>query len=248
MKALRCACLAILTTLALSTVETACAAAANASMPDLSGVWLVEKDLKALRTDAGSLPPLTPWAQTSYQEHWVAFQNGGVDFDRTKIRCASPGVPRAMFLPYPFEIVQTSEQLVFVLGWNHQFRRVPLGSGDSPESYFPSAMGSASGHWEGETLVIETLGFTDDTLLDETGLPHSENLRVTERLRLLDRGRRLENRIHIEDSKAYSRSWETTVTYRKLPGASIQEDVCVERIRSGKSAIEPYDPKRWKSK
>lgn len=248
MKTLRGAFITILTTLALSAVETSCAAAANASAPDLNGVWLVEKDLKALRTDAGSLPPLTSSAQASYQERWAAFQNGGIDFDRTKTRCAAPGVPRAMFLPYPFEIVQASEQLVFVLGWNHQFRHVPLGSGDPSESYFPSAMGRAGGHWEGETLVIETIGFTDDTLLDETGLPHSENLHVTERLRLIDRGRRLENRIHIEDSKAYSQSWETTVTYRKLPGANIQEDVCVERIRSGKSAIAPYDPKRWKSK
>lgn len=215
------------------------AAENSAATPDLNGVWMIEKNVRSLRTDSGELPPMTDWAREKYQQHLAARQNGKIDFDTTESLCASPGVPRIMTLPYPFEILQNASQVLFLFGWNFMYRWVPVdASGKSPEADYPTAMGVSAGHWEGSGFVIETTGRTEDTLLDAAGLPNSEELRVVERLTLVDRGRRLENRIRIEDPIAYRQPWETTVTYRKLSGVQIQEDVCVERIRKGKPAFE----------
>jgi hypothetical protein len=101
---------------------------------------------------------------------------------------------------------------------------------------YPVSLGVATGHWEGSTLVIKTMGLKDTTLLD-SAMPHSEELVVTERLRLLDRGR-LENRITFEDPRVFSRPWETVVIYRRQPrGSTLKEDVCLDRIKHGEPAI-----------
>lgn len=96
-------------------------------------------------------------------------------------------------------------------------------------------MGLSRGKWDGNTLVIETTAMRDTTLLDNSGLPRSDALKVTERVRLLSADV-LEDRFRFEDPNHYSQPWEAVATYRRQ-AKDIQEDVCLDRIRDGQPAL-----------
>jgi hypothetical protein len=97
-------------------------------------------------------------------------------------------------------------------------------------------MGYPVGKWDGETLVIETTGIAGETVLDAMGLPHSEEMLLTERLRALPDGR-LEVRFTIKDEAFYTRPWEAVMTYRRTQGDSVVDDVCPDRIADGEPAV-----------
>jgi hypothetical protein len=96
-------------------------------------------------------------------------------------------------------------------------------------------MGFPVGHWEQNVLVIRTVGLIDATVMDASGLPHSEQLTLTERLRVLSDGR-LEDRITIEDPETFTQSWETVLTFHRDASASVGDDVCPDRIARGEPA------------
>lgn len=109
--------------------------------------------------------------------------------------------------------------------------------GASPSSNdMPGPMGTSLARWQNDTLVIETTQLIDSTLIDSAGMPHSDQLKVTERLRLRS-ANVLENRIRFEDPETFEEPWETVVTYRRQPHARIQEDVCLDRLRAGEPAL-----------
>ena len=149
----------------------------------------------------------------------------------------TPGVPRLMMLPSPFEIVQRPDYVSIVFQWNGRYRGIDM-SGKPLEVPFPVFSGFSAGHWDGDVLDVETRGVLGTTLLDAAGMPHSEDLVITERLRLIDNGRKLEDRMRFEDPATFTAPWETVVTYRKLQNTEIQEDICVDRLEAGGPAIE----------
>jgi len=211
------------------------ACAVTASTPtDLSGVWMIEQPVSVLKTTSGNTPPLLPDAQHLYETRLAARRAGDTSFDQTTW-CAAPGMPRLMFMPYPFQIIVGPRRAVFLYEWDRWARVVDLIS-SSLEVVYPVSLGVATGSWQGSTLVIETVGLKDTTLLD-SAMPHSEELRLTERLHLLSRDR-LENHVTFDDPRVFSRPWETVVTYRRQPrGSTIREDVCLDRIKQGAPAI-----------
>jgi hypothetical protein len=97
-------------------------------------------------------------------------------------------------------------------------------------------MGYPVGRWEGKTLVIETIGIAGETVLDGFGLPHSERMTLTERVRALPGGR-LEVRFTIDDSEFYTRPWTAVMTYKHPRNAVIVDDVCPDRIAKGERAV-----------
>jgi hypothetical protein len=150
-------------------------------------------------------------------------------------------MPRVMMLPYAFEVVQNQNKLVFLFEWNRLYRRVDI-NGPSMNAQDLQFTGRAVGHWDGDALVIETTDI-DATLLDAAGMPHSAELKVTERLRLLADGT-LENRMRFEDAQTFRSPWDTVVRYRRLPkGTDVSEDICVDRIRTTRA----IDEKRYLS-
>lgn len=98
-------------------------------------------------------------------------------------------------------------------------------------------MGLSVGKLAGDTLIIETSALRDSTLIDSSGLPHSDALEITETLRLRSPDV-LENRLRIDDPKTFTQPWETVVTYRRQ-NVDIREDVCLDRIKTGQSAVPP---------
>jgi hypothetical protein len=97
-------------------------------------------------------------------------------------------------------------------------------------------MGFPLGHFDGDTLVVRTVGLSDATVLDTSGLPHSEQMVLTERLRVLPDGR-LEDRMTIDDPETFTQPWETVLTFHRDAAARVTDDVCPDRIASGQSAV-----------
>ena len=188
---------------------------------------------RALLTSSGKAPPLTAEAAKLYAKRRQGLASGDASFDPTTW-CAGPGMPRMLTMPYPLEIRGDSARLAFIHGWYRWFRTVDMGAGavDPP---LPLTMGFPVGHWEGSTLVIRTVGLTDATVMDASGLPHSEQLTLLERLRVLPDGR-LEDRITIDDPENFTHPWETALRFHRDATARVTDDVCPDRMARGESA------------
>jgi hypothetical protein len=170
---------------------------------------------------------MTRSAAARYAEAVTARKAGKPDFDTIQ-SCKPHGFPRILFAAYPIEVLQEPKQVTFIHEVHHMPRMVYLDLTLPPlEDMDPNWMGLSAGHWEGDTLVVQSQGFNDLTTLDAAGLPHSTQMRVSERIRKLDPDT-LEDIISISDPKTYTRTWSTRVTYKRQPGLRLREYVCTD--------------------
>lgn len=196
-----------------------------------NGVWLIAEETPALRTLDGEIPPLLPEAKALYEEHQRRRASGDTYFDRATW-CAGVGLPRLLIANHPFEIMVDKRQIGFFFEWNRWVRLVDM-SGTKLEPYYPTSLGTASGAWQDDgSLVIETSGLMRETIMDHAGLPHSDELLMTETLRLIDADT-LEIQMRFDDPLTFSAPWETKVIYKRQHGARLEEDVCLDRIKQG---------------
>lgn len=129
----------------------------------------------------------------------------------------------------PFEIVQTPEVIVILYEAFHQWRRIPIDEKlEHPNDLVPTWMGDSVGHWEGEKLVVDVVGFNDKTWLGGSGTIHTERLHVVERYRLNDDGT-LSWEATVEDPGALTKPWQTGRLLRRPgPDVRVEEYVCLE--------------------
>ena len=171
--------------------------------PDLSGVWN-----KSITVNSAAEVP------APYSEQGLAKFNAAKNRIDPQGRCVFPGVPRIMNVPYPFQIVQLPDKIIFLYEALHNFRIVYTDGRPHREGLPPALMGHSAGHWEGDTLIIETIGLTDRTWLDDFGNQHSAQTRVTERYRRPDHDTLVFN-YTLEDPVMYTEPW--TVPERRIP-------------------------------
>jgi hypothetical protein len=146
-----------------------------------------------------------------------------------EIKCYLPGIPRANYMPYPLQIVQSNSALMFAYEFAGAVRNVHLE--DPGEAPIDSWMGQSFGYFQGETLVIEVTGQNDRTWFDRAGNHHSDQLKVTERFtRTSDATLRYE--ATIEDPKTFTEPWQIEMTlYRRVGSdAELQQFKCVEFV------------------
>jgi hypothetical protein len=157
--------------------------------------------------------------------------------------CYQAGVPRAVLLPTPFQIVQSPGNFAIVYTDNHSYRLIEPDTlpHDDGIDFF---MGDSRGHWEGETLIVDVTDLGDQTWLDEAGNFHSDQLHVVERYRRLSADRMLYE-ARLEDAKTYARPFTIRQTlYRDTrPGARIAEDECLEGPDGRWHHLSPGDEK-----
>ena len=146
--------------------------------------------------------------------------------DDPEIKCYLPGVPRATYMPYPFQIVQTSKDILIAYEYAGAMRTIEMTK--APANPADSWMGYSAGHWEGDTLVIDVTGQNDQTWFDRAGDFHSDALHVVERYTPMSPDA-LMYEATIEDPKVYSRPWKISMPlYRRLEkNAQITEFRCV---------------------
>lgn len=199
---------------------------------DLSGTyWTTEYHAK-LQPIGGGEPPLNDAGKAAYEMNRAGLRDKSID-DPTRTYCLPDGIPRLLATPYPFQIYQLPPgQVTIVHELNNQVRVVPLNvefPTDEEILVAPAYEGYVTGHYEGGTLVIRSKGFNDQTFLDSSGLPHSDKLETTERVRRI--GNQLEDIVTIHDPEYYSKDWQMRFVYERRPGLRLQEYVCGEPHR-----------------
>ena len=149
--------------------------------------------------------------------------------DDPEARCLPVGVPRYMFDPYPFKMLQLKDRVLFLFeGDNYPWREVRIGPSEKhPASLKPTWMGDGVGNYRGDTLVVDVTGFNDKSWLDQAGHPHTNRMRLTERYRRADL-MTLKYEVTIDDPGSYSKPWTTSNTVRWRPGFKLMEYVCDE--------------------
>jgi len=144
-----------------------------------------------------------------------------------EVKCYMPGIPRATYMPYPFQIVQTPTTILFAYEFASASRVVQMNSKE--EAPVDSWMGWSRGRWEGETLVVDVTGFNDQTWFDRAGNHHSDALHVVERYTATSPNT-LNYEATIEDSKTFTRPWKISMPlYRRIDkNVQLLEYKCVE--------------------
>ena len=209
--------------------------AATALSHDLSGVWMQYQDGDVPGTPGMNgvnerfRPPLTPWGQAKVDSA-QALQGvkavAGKE-DNSALRCEPSGPPQVLILPNPWEIVQIPGRVLMFFEEQHIWREIWTDGRPLPKDPDPSWLGYSVGHWEGDTLVVETVGFNDKEWVDLYGNPRTPTTHLTERYRRLNHDT-LEQQIIIDDPKVFTRPWVSPPKLHKLePGWEIAEWFCV---------------------
>ncbi len=217
--------------------------------PDFSGVWITgnpvpcdpAKGLDLLDCDAElpiaqeaidigrSLPgglPYQPWAAALVKQR---LRNEGKDDPH--VRCLPLSVPRNYGFPHLQKIVQTPGLLLMLTEWNAGYRQIFTDARPLPVDPQPSWNGYSSGQWEGDALVVQTIGLRDDLWLDLKGNPVTSSARLTERLRRPNYGN-LEIEFTVDDPKAYTKPWTVTFKEAIVPDAELLDEICLENEKS----------------
>lgn len=200
--------------------------------PNFEGIW--ERPTgQGIRFDpAGSQPPYTPEYAAKFKAAMDARGRGEEVNDPTS-RCLPPGMPRIMVATYPLEILQTPGQVTIIAEWSSQVRRIFTDGRPHPpaDRLDPTFNGHSIGRWEGQTLVVDTVGIHGHTSFDATPLTHSDQIHINERIRLVNPNL-IEDQITVTDPVAFTKPWVVTRRYARGPkDLQIMEYVCEENNR-----------------
>lgn len=173
-------------------------------------------------------PILQPWAAEEMKKANAEVLAGKVAFTADS-RCYPSGVPSFLLFPAnPVRFIQTAKEVLMVWQQNAEIRRVYLNVPHSKNPK-PSWYGESVGHYEnGDTLVVDTIGQNDMTYVDNYRTPHTAQLHVVERFRLINDGNTIEVDVHVEDPGAFTAPWNAIQRYRRTDGAPMEEMVCAE--------------------
>ena len=187
---------------------------------DLSGVWQGGGPVGdiAQGMPKGAEIPMQPWAKQLMESRQAK--------DDPEANCLPTGVPR--IAPYPWRIVQTPTHIFFLFEGNiHSFRQIFMDGRQHPADLDPSWYGHSIGRWDGDTLVVDSVGFNDKFWFDFKGHPHTEKLHTIERYTRKDMAT-LVNETTIDDPGAYTRPFSITFTARLRPKEDLMEYICQE--------------------
>jgi hypothetical protein len=189
--------------------------------PDFSGIWRVPsgKYLEDLGADGVPIP-MQPWAEKLYQERLA---NNGKD--RPSGLCLPHSVTDFDAHFNPKKIIHTAGLLAMLFESYHSFRQIFTDGRPLPKDPDPSWFGYSAGKWEGDVLVVDTVGINDKTWLDDSGHPHSDALHVIERLQRRDFGH-MTLQLTIDDPKTYTKPWTVTIPWELFPDTELLDWVC----------------------
>ena len=200
---------------------------------DFAGLWrpadiyLIEDISLGLKP--GETVPLNDWAKQEMSKH--------LSKNDPEANCLPTGVPR--HAPYPWKIVETPPYIYFLFEGNiHSYRQIFMDGRPHPKDPNPTWYGHSVGKWEGDTLVIDTVGFNNIFWFDFVGHPHTEQLHTTERYTRKDLGTLLEE-VTIDDPGAYTRSFTINASHRLLPNDELMEYICQENQRDTQHLVGP---------
>ncbi len=190
--------------------------------PDLSGIWIVENS-GSLFYMTGNVKPaeMQPWAAALFKQREQNFRS-----DTDGINCRPPGPKAGIGVGnLPLRMIQTPGLIAILYEYQTIYRQIFTDGRALPTDPNPTWMGYSTGRWEGDTLVVTTIGYNDRTSVDLAGHPHTEALRTTERYRRVDYGH-IDLQITYDDPKAYARPWTQEAKFDLMPVGDLIEYVC----------------------
>ena len=220
--------------------------------PNLQGIWQVRNRASADLQDHvarygmpagrsvvdGGEIPYQPWAAAKKAENFASRATAD-----PLSHCYLPGVPRIMYLEWPFQIFQTPTHVAMTFEWTQVYRLIYT-NGSKPADGIEFWMGDSRGRWEGDTLVVEVTNHNDRTWFDMAGNFHSEALKVVERYTLLDRDT-LQYEATIEDPKVFTRPWKISMPmYRHKDMVRLLEYQCQAEKEEANGDFE-REPRTW---
>jgi len=172
-------------------------------------------------------PNLKPWVVERMKKDNDEVLAGKIAYT-ARSSCRPAGVPAFMLNGgvQPLFFVQTPKEVWMIYSGDAQVRRVYLGGAHSANPK-PSYYGESVGHYEGDALVIDTIGFNDKTFIDNYRTPHTQKLHVVERWRLIEGGLMLEVNVRIDDPDAFNKPWSAVQRYRRVQQEMLEE-ACAE--------------------
>lgn len=180
--------------------------------PDLHGIW--QSDGKAAADVQpfveGKTIPYKPEAETKKREN----QKNRAKADPLE-SCFMPGVPRIMYLSYPYQIFQTKDHIAMTFEWSSVYRLIYMSAKEPKHPGVDSWMGDSRGRWEGDTLVVDVIGNNDRTWFDQAGNYHSDKMRISERYTLTDADT-IQYEATITDPEVFSRPWKISMPLRRI--------------------------------
>jgi hypothetical protein len=182
--------------------------------------------------------PLQSWARAIVGDRHAAFLKY-----EPHARCKASGGPREFVTPYGFEIVEMPElQVVYIfdIGGPHSFRTIYMDGRKHPTSLNPSFYGHSIGHWEGDTLVIDVVGFNEKFWMNRDGLPHTDQMHLMEKFTRVDFNT-LKYEVTVDDPGAYTAPWTSGFNLRWTDGQELFEYVCQDNNHFPDSVFDAAD-------
>ena len=220
--------------------------------PDLHGIWQVRNRAAADLEDhvarhgspagkgvvQGGPIPYQPWAAAKKMEN----AKNRLTADPLA-NCYMPGVPRIMYMEFPFQIFQTPDHIAMTFEWSQVHRTIYTNGAPAPDG-IDFWMGDSRGRWEGDTLVVDVRNHNDRTWFDMAGNFHSEALHLVERYTMRD-ANTITYEVTIEDPKVFTRPWTISMAlHRQTDADRIFEYQCQAEAEEANGAFEP-EPKTW---
>ena len=197
--------------------------------PDLSGFWMPADEVKHLLNLAADMKPedipLQPRARDLYNQR---IANNGKE--HPGVSCLPSGIPEKDNIPDGLKLVQTEDLIILLHESRTIYRQIFTDGRPLPKHPQPTWMGYSTGHWEDDTLVVETIGQNGKTWLDMRGLPGTESLRVIERFHRPKIGH-MDIDVTIDDPAAYTKPWNVKLAWRLEPDTDLIESICEENNR-----------------
>ena len=200
-----------------------------AKLPQITGIY---ETARMSQGTAGNRPPvraIPPEFTPTAQAELAAYRAKGAQ-DTDAANCLPPGMPGVMTQPYPIQILVTPGEVTIIQEAYMQVRHVHTDGRDHPADPDLTFNGDSIGHWEGDTLVVDTVGLAPQAVL-QAGVTHSKNEHIVERYRLSDPNM-LEVKTTIEDPGVLAKPWETTGRYLRHPEYSLAEYICEQNNRN----------------
>lgn len=204
--------------------------------PDFSGMWIKRSggsnsfDPYVKRFE-DQKPPLTPEYMKIWRRRMDARARGEPMEDPTAA-CLPGGIVRLLNLVLPSEILQTDKMLYWTFEWNNDYFRAYLDGRDLPDDLYPTYNGFSRGDWDGDVFVMETVALRGDTLVESSGIPHSDKMTMEMRMKYIDENT-LENVLTITDPVAFTEPWTSTRHYIRPPeDYRMLEYICQENNRN----------------
>jgi len=203
-----------------------------AASADITGIWDGMRGNYDFASFSKGDPPMTVWGKAQFDAAKPSQGPRGVSLKETTdmvYKCFPPGMPYIYLQIFPMQIVRTPKEVIEIFEYDHNVRHIFVDGRKHPDDLTPTYNGHSIGHWEGDTLVVDTVGLNGKLWLDRLGHPESDQMHIVERIHRVDE-KTLQVDFTFDDPKAYPKPWTAVLRFRSRLDWDIMELICADNL------------------